>query len=172
MYRWIPRRAKKDLRTPLRSPRVRPRSQMRPGIRWSCISRATETRNGDSTKKGEKSGPSIWWNSARWVRSTASFRKTRSMEKYFLGVKESWSRHSDSGSEAQPCQHNRSKSRLQALVSHVKDEQRLDFLKKITQKIDIYDGISIFFKDNSNKTIHAQPCRAGGSSSMSSPCIC
>ena len=29
--------------------------------------------------------PSTWWNSARCVRSTASLRNTRSMEKYFAG---------------------------------------------------------------------------------------
>jgi hypothetical protein len=33
--------------------------------------------------------PSIWWNSARCVRSIASFRNTRSMEKYLAGRKPS-----------------------------------------------------------------------------------
>ena len=29
--------------------------------------------------------PSTWWNSARWVASTVSFRNTRSIEKYRAG---------------------------------------------------------------------------------------
>ena len=33
--------------------------------------------------------PSIWWNSARCVRSMASLRNTRSMEKYLAGRKPS-----------------------------------------------------------------------------------
>ena len=33
--------------------------------------------------------PSIWWNSARWVLSTASFLNTRSMEKNLAGLKPS-----------------------------------------------------------------------------------
>ena len=31
--------------------------------------------------------PSTWWNSARWVASSDSFRNTRSIEKYRAGLK-------------------------------------------------------------------------------------
>ena len=55
-----PRRSKNCCSVPMRSPSVRPTS-------------ATT--------------PSIWWNSARWVRSMASLRKTRSTEKYLAGAK-------------------------------------------------------------------------------------
>lgn len=37
-------------------------------------------------KRGTVNIPSIWWNSARCVRSTASLRNTRSIEKYLFGV--------------------------------------------------------------------------------------
>ena len=46
--------AKKTSMKPIRPPRVRLKSAMT---------------------------PSTWWNSARWVASTVSLRKTRSMEK-------------------------------------------------------------------------------------------
>lgn len=63
---WLdcsPSLVKNSLSTPMRWPRVRP---------WSAIT------------------PSIWWNSARCVASSVSFRNTRSIEKYLAGVNGFW----------------------------------------------------------------------------------
>lgn len=63
---WLacsPSLVKNSLSTPMRWPRVSP---------WSATT------------------PSIWWNSAKWVASSVSFRNTRSMEKYLAGVKGFW----------------------------------------------------------------------------------